>query len=220
MVDTRTYGLAHPTGDNNRDGHVEHALGETADAERLPMPELEEGAEVVLSSNDSRLLLCMHDNGVVYPRHTLLACKHVGASLAVCCTNLYLESGGGRNIWGGDPGGSGLPISMRETEVTHIVYEMYSHNVDALGEGVQGCGPTQLTARTLQKGADARGGCWVPQHNMAEGFLFMRQLIAAAGNIQLGFQHYNGSGPAAVAYGERAFALYRLWVARFDAALK
>jgi hypothetical protein len=50
---------------------------------------------------------------------------------------------------------------------------------------------------------------------MTEGFSFLGGLINSAGSLELGFQHYNGSGPAAVAYGERLVAMQQDWHQRF-----
>ena len=158
-----------------------------------------------------RLIGVMEQHGIVDPANALAAAVYTGLPLAVVCTTLDMESWGGKNMWGGDPGGDALPWQWFAHPVTLPTWNVYWANVQR-GLTTNGCGPMQLTSRGLQQMAQDRGGCWMPYHNMQVGAIFMQQLInQCAGNIQLAYQHYNGSGPAAERYGANAFALYEQW---------
>jgi hypothetical protein len=158
-----------------------------------------------------RLIGVMQLHGSVDPYNALAAAVYTGLPLAVVCTTLDMESGGGRNTWGGDPGGNALPRQWFETSVTLPKWNVYWANVHA-GYVVNGCGPMQLTSQGLQQMAQDRGGCWLPYPNMVVGAIFMQELLnQTGGDIRLAYQHYNGSGPAAIAYGWHAFSLYQQW---------
>jgi soluble lytic murein transglycosylase-like protein len=60
----------------------------------------------------------------------------------------------------------------------------------------------------LQNEADAAGGCWQPEHNLAVGAHFLAGLIVThGGNLLAAMTAYNGSGPSADRYGAQAVAL-------------
>lgn len=132
-------------------------------------------------------------------------------TLARCLAMLENESSG-RNIFGADPGGTALPRGWYNALVTEDRYKVYAKRRNE-GMTPNGVGPCQLTATFLQVAADRRGGCWVPKHNMEIGFAFLHGLILQHG-VFGGFEAYNGSGPAAVAYAERAVHRARIWEAR------
>jgi len=156
--------------------------------------------------------------------HTILsAFQHVGAvpaigfTLAACCAMVELESGG-RMVWGHDPWdevayprGLALPADL-------VNYHAYRAARNA-GRQPQGCGITQLTSAGLQVEAERAGGCWEPFYNCLIGFRFLRDLFVHHGSPAAGFTAYNGSGPAAVAYGQRAAALQADWQSRFNVAV-
>lgn len=164
---------------------------------------------------DEGLVRVMESNGIHHPWEVLRANRRIGGTLSVSCASLQMESWGGLNIWGADPGGDALPFNLYNKPVTKFEYaSIYRPRVRA-GLTPNGCGPSQLTSVGLQEAADRRGGCWIPLYNEAVGFLFMKQLIAEFHSVQLGFQHYNGSGPAAERYGLEADGLQRTWHVRF-----
>jgi hypothetical protein len=132
--------------------------------------------------------------------------------LSRCLAMLENESTG-RNIFGGE--GTACPAEWYEQEVTEERYVVYRDRRDR-GETPNGVGPTQITDPSLQIEAQELGGCWIPRNNMDVGFAFLHQLIEAHGPEE-GFRSYNGSGPAAVAYGERAMRWAEIWHARFVA---
>jgi Transglycosylase SLT domain len=144
----------------------------------------------------------LHRAGIVYPNWTARASKISGCPLGTLCAVLMLESSGGLNVYGHDPGpfsGAGL--------VTQANYKAYAAVRDKTGE-CQGVGPMQLTSKSLQVEADAAGGCWEPEHNIGVGAHFLEGCLKAhPGNLAAGCAAYNGSGPAAEQYGARAAAL-------------
>lgn len=149
----------------------------------------------------------------------------VGFDLASCCAMVQNESGG-RMVWGHDPWdthaypkGAALPVALEGQPVTENDYHLYRARRN-IGFQPQGCGITQLTSAGLQQEAEQAGGCWKPWPNSVVGFHFLKGLFQIHGSALAGFTAYNGSGPAADAYGLRAVALQNGWQARFNAALK
>ncbi len=126
--------------------------------------------------------------------------------LSQCLAMLENESGG-RNIFGGE--GTACPEEWYEQEVTEPRYVVYRERRDK-GFSPNGVGPTQITDPGLQIDAQELGGCWRPRLNMDVGFGFLHQLMVEHGS-QGGFEAYNGSGPAAVAYAERAMQWTTIW---------
>lgn len=130
------------------------------------------------------------------------------------CIALLENESGGANIFGADVGGSALPREWYGTAVTQSKYEVYKHRRQS-GLTPNGVGPCQLTSAFLQDSADSKGGCWVPAHNMEVGFAFLHTLILQHG-VWGGFKAYNGSGPAAVSYANRAVARADMWQRLFS----
>jgi hypothetical protein len=155
-----------------------------------------------------RLARTLKAHGVVYPWRTLRAARKANVYPWIACTILELESAGGHNVFGHDPTWS-IPTAWKGSRVTAARYAYYRSRRGAYG--LQGVGPCQLTSASLQDAADRRGGCWRVVPNMVVGFRFVHGLIAQYGSVQLGFQHYNGSGPAAEAYGRHALARVEHW---------
>jgi hypothetical protein len=149
-----------------------------------------------------RLALRVRRLGIVNPVWTIRAANLAGLDLAVLIAIEFMESGGGNNVFGNDP-----TICVGWGAVTKTKYDAYAHMRDTLGE-CQGVGPMQLTSASLQVECDKAGGCWLPIHNLAVGAHFIADLIGEnKGNVLAGLTAYNGSGPAAEAYGARAVAL-------------
>lgn len=144
-------------------------------------------------------------NGFLLPDQILAARLVSKLGLPLACANLQLESGGGHNIFGHDVDGLGKCPGWGWGAVTHSNYLAFRHLRQATGRS-NGVGPCQLTSPSLQDEADAAGGCWIPAHNMAVGFHYLHDLILRFGVLD-GCIAYNGSGPAADAYGERLVAL-------------
>lgn len=124
--------------------------------------------------------------------------------VAAAAVLLLKESGGGRNVWGSDP----VPTGNAYTKGGPVTQANYNAYRRAIANGTakpQGCGPVQITWLPYADQADAAGGCWDWRANVLTGFKILRGLIVAHGE-QDGFRRYNGSGPAAEAYGVDAVA--------------
>lgn len=168
---------------------------------------------------DRKIVAVMRRGGIVDPWTTLHAARHVvyhkNGYLSVCCAILEMESDGGRNIFGQDlDDKSALPEGWAGTEVIWSKYVAYRILAKS-GYTPVGVGPCQLVDLRLQRGADLRGGCWVPLHNMVEGFSFINRLVADSGSIWIGFYNYNGGKPSSGKYADRALAIQRRWQDRF-----
>jgi hypothetical protein len=152
---------------------------------------------------DAQLRDAMRRRGITDPGLTLRVARAVGLPLAYACTVLELETSGGRNVFGSDPGYHG---PYKGLAVTHDRYREYRRYATETGEH-NGVGYTQLTSEELQVRADELGGCWRPEPNVRVGFGFLHELIREAGSAELGFTRYNGSA----AYGRRAMVLAAEW---------
>lgn len=163
-------------------------------------------------TRDQRLAKLIAAYGIQNAADCVAAHNKTGLDLSDCLAMLENESGG-RNEFGADPGGNALPRAWFDTTVTRAKYTVYKIRRN-LGMTPNGVGPCQLTSVGLQKEAEKAGGCWKPLHNMGVGFTFLKQLQAEHGR-EGGFAAYNGSGPAAVAYGQRAMERAAIWHDRF-----
>lgn len=136
-------------------------------------------------------------NGIHHPIFTVKQARATGLWIERACAMLMMETSGGWNEFGSDPGNpvhGGWVTKARYHEMRGYV---------ARGYPSQGVGPCQLTSVGLLDEADKLGGSWLIPHNMTVGFRYLHELQNEHG-VQAGFSAYNGSGPAAVAYGERA----------------
>lgn len=139
--------------------------------------------------------------------HILHACDTTKLPLSYALALVEKETGG-RNVFGHDPTG-GIPAKWRGSRVTYAKYKAYKIRRRA-GRGMQGVGPTQLTWYEFQDDADRIGGCHKPYPNMVVGFRLLRNLTAAHGK-QRGAAAYNGTGPAADAYGRDFVIKQEAW---------
>lgn len=146
---------------------------------------------------DKALIAKMAAHGIDYPADTLWAARATKLPLHYACAMLEKETGGGRNEFGHDPTTS-IPTSWMGGAVNFVRYRYYKAR--RATHGMQGVGGTQLTWYAFQDRADAAGGCWIPRNNFLVGFSVLRANIARYGE-QGGAAAYNGTGPAAAAYG-------------------
>jgi hypothetical protein len=158
--------------------------------------------------NDAQLRDAMRRRGITDPGLTLRVARAVGLPLPYACTVLELETSGGRNVFGRDPGYHG---PYKGLPVTHDRYLAYRRHAAETGEH-NGVGYTQLTSEELQVRADELGGCWRPEPNVRVGFGFLCDLIREAGSAEAGFTRYNGSA----AYGRRAIERAAVWERALD----
>jgi hypothetical protein len=77
----------------------------------------------------------------------------------------------------------------------------------------QGVGVTQLTFIPFQQAAEKAGGGHIPKYQCRVGFTVLQANIKAHG-LQDGCRRYNGSGPAAEAYGRDMVDRTHKWEAR------
>jgi hypothetical protein len=155
--------------------------------------------------------------GVVNPGGVVALAGQVGIELAAAVTLLFMESGGGRNVWGHDRVIT-EGIYVTGSPVARDAYLRYKARRAVIGS--QGVGPTQLTWHGFQDQADAMGapnlGCWTWEINCRVGFGVLGGLLHGHGDAA-GFAAYNGSGAQAQAYGARAVKLLQDWRARLGA---
>lgn len=154
--------------------------------------------------------------GLVNTDAIVAAAALENVDLAIAAAMIQKESGG-RNVWGSDGVSTGGAYT-KGGAVTKANYLAYRSLVKAGKIGRQGCGPAQCTSAAYQDSADAIGapnglGCWDPVTNIRAGLRGLGALIRTYG-VQVGAQHYNGSGPAAVAYGKDFLSRYNTWKAR------
>ena len=137
-----------------------------------------------------------------------------GVPVAAAFALIEKESGrAARNVFGHDPTSS-IPESWKGGRVTRSRYEHYRRWRPS--RGMQGVGPLQLTWWEFQDQADRMGGCWKPRHNIRVGLkIFAENYRVARGShrerLQTAAARYNGSGPAAVAYGRDFMAKFDAW---------
>lgn len=135
---------------------------------------------------------------------------HVPASLGLA---LIDKESGFRNVYGHDavrnpvrsPAGGFLTV-------TKTNYANYKRHRDA-GEGQQGVGPAQLTAKGFQDQADKLGGCHIPRHNIHVAVRTLNDLIAKHG-LRRGLASYNageGGWRNGLGYADSVIALQRKW---------
>ncbi len=129
--------------------------------------------------------------------HILAACHTTGLPLSYGLALVEKETGF-RNVFGHDPTSS-IPVSWRGSRVTRAKYRVYKA-ARKRGRGMQGVGPVQLTWFAFQDQADAVGGCHKPYPNLVVGFRLLASLINQHGK-EAGAGAFNGTGPAAEAYG-------------------
>lgn len=149
------------------------------------------------------------------PQSTIAAAGLENIELALAATMLGKESNG-RNVWGSDPVSTGGAY-VKGGPVTKANYLAYRALVQAGKIGRQGVGPAQCTSAGYQNTADQLGGCWDPVANMRSGFRGLGALVRTYG-VQQGARRYNGSGPAAEAYGRAFLAQYNVWKSRLAGA--
>ncbi len=148
------------------------------------------------------------------PDEMIVAAVAEKVGLAVCATILMNETGGGKNIYGHDKVDTGGTY-VKGGQVTRANYLAYRAAMKSGRIKRQGVGPCQCTSAQYQDTADLLGGCWDPVANMRSGFRGMGALIGKYGGRQ-GARRYNGSGPAAEAYGVKFESRYNVWRQRLQ----
>ena len=147
---------------------------------------------------DAALVWRMRGIGCKMPIRCLMAARSCGLSVALACSILEQETGGGVNEYGHDP-----TIFIGYGRVNVVNYRLYRRmrDIPRPGSHCQGVGPVQLTSYGYQSTADREGGCWRPLVNMKVGFRSLAENIRRDG-LHAGVAAYNGSGPAAEHYAD------------------
>lgn len=139
------------------------------------------------------------------------AAKTVGIPLPVACALLNMESMG-MNIYGHDFGGAMSAPAGREIRVTRKNWLTFRHLVLDLGHTSNGVGPCQITWSGWFPDMAKKGlRPWRALDNMVEGFGILKSHFAASHSWQNAAQTYNGTGPAAVKYGEDFMVKLAMW---------
>jgi hypothetical protein len=165
-------------------------------------------------SPNRKLVAMISSYGMQNAQAAVEAQAHANRPILSQCLAMLENESGGRNLFGGE--GSACPFEWYEQDVTEERYVVYRERRDR-GMTPNGVGPTQITDPGLQIQAQNLGGCWKPLYNMNVGFGFLHQLMVEHGSSAEGFRAYNGSGPAAVDYRERAVRWATIWHDRFVA---
>ena len=145
--------------------------------------------------------------GIKIPVIAFVAAKRAGIPYWMACAFLVQESAGGQNVFGHDPS-----IFEGAGKVTKDKYLEYRRQRIASGNRkMQGVGPMQLTWWEFQDEADRAGGAWKPYYNSLIGFKIIRKYLDAGMTPQQAATRYNGSGPAAEAYGREMNTRFETW---------
>jgi hypothetical protein len=145
----------------------------------------------------------LRDNKVVNPRVVVDEAKRAKLALRFALAMLEKETGiPQRNIFGCDHGEGKAFCHENVTEA----------RVKALRNSglANGVGWTQITLPVFVAEADKLGGAHKPRFQMRVGFRVLKDHMDRLG-IQQGFRAYNGSGPAAEAYGRDAVKVAERW---------
>jgi hypothetical protein len=145
----------------------------------------------------------LRDNKVVNPRVVVDEAKRARLPLRFALAMLEKETGiPQRNIFGCDHGEGKALCHENVTEA----------RVKALQRSglANGVGWTQLTFPPLVVEAQKAGGAHKPRFQMRVGFRLLKSHMDQLG-VQQGFRAYNGTGPAAEAYGRDAVKIAERW---------
>jgi hypothetical protein len=142
------------------------------------------------------------DDGI--STHMLAACASTGLPLSYMLALVEKETAF-QNLFGSDA----VRNTVKGGRVTQARYTEYKRQRKA-GLGMQGVGYTQLTWYALQDSADRLGGCWKPYPNLVVGAGNLKRLCNLYGK-EKGAAAYNGTGPAAEAYGRDFVRKQEAW---------
>lgn len=154
--------------------------------------------------------LRLRRHGVKRPFLVIAEAKR--AELPLACAVALLEKETGipqRNIFGCDHGAGRAFCHQRVT--SDRVRQLLASGT------ANGVGWTQLTYLPFVRQAEAAGGAHKPKYQMRVGFQVLSDLITQHG-VETGFARYNGSGPAAEAYGADALWKTHRWRRRIRRA--
>lgn len=117
------------------------------------------------SAADEEKIIRASQHGILIPEVAMIASRWAQFPFYILCAVLWKETGGGRNVFGGD---NSIFEGHHNKAVTQDNYRAYAIERDATGKA-QGVGPMQLTYPPLQRQADDIGGCWNVMSNVLTG---------------------------------------------------
>lgn len=152
----------------------------------------------------------MRAHGLTNCKAIILARVKVDIPLPQACALMSMESGGA-NIYGHDAGGA-MSVPGRNVLVTEVNFKTFRHLVLDLHHTSNGVGPCQITWSGYFPDMESKGlKPWVAYDNMRYGFEILKSHHATSGSWQSAAAQYNGSGPAAAAYGRTYMERLAMW---------
>ena len=165
-----------------------------------------------MAHTDAGLAAAIHAHGGHYEDMIIAEARRSKVPVSLVCAVMEAESSF-TNVFGHD--GVANPIKSIKGKpnlvVTEALYKTYVHHRDR-GEGCQGVGPMQLTAKFLQDRADHLGGCFKPAPNIRTGVERLGALIKERGGMHGALVGYNGT----TAYADAVIKLQRVWHTRLE----
>lgn len=174
----------------------------------------------------ARVRIASEHGSITGPEVVALAATEATLPYAYALALVEKESYGGKNVWGGDDGGTfeGCPLP-----VTKGAFEVFEWYVVEQGHKSNGVGPCQITYAGLVKDGKRDGGYfrqmqdqglrpWVPLDNMIFGFGLLKANKVKYGTWEKAGAHYNGgTKPDAFAlrYGEDLVRRATVWQERW-----
>lgn len=135
--------------------------------------------------------------------------KRAGLQLSHALAMLEKETGiPQQNVFGCDYGSRGdIPPFCHQSVTKDRVKRLLAQSLN------NGVGWTQLTYRPFVQQAESYGGAHKPRYQMRVGFKVLADLLNQYGETG-GATRYNGTGPAAEAYGRDFAAKSSVWRSR------
>ncbi|HEX6618300.1 MAG TPA: peptidoglycan DD-metalloendopeptidase family protein, partial [Solirubrobacteraceae bacterium] len=161
---------------------------------------------------DAGLAAAIRAHGGHYEDIIIAEARRSNVPVSLVCAVMQDESSF-TNVFGHDPVANPIKSihGRPNLVVTEALYKTYVHHRDK-GEGCQGVGPMQLTAKFLQDRADQLGGCFKPAPNIRTGVERLGALIKERGSMHGALVGYNGS----TAYADAVIKLQKLWHDRLE----
>jgi murein DD-endopeptidase MepM/ murein hydrolase activator NlpD len=169
-------------------------------------------AHKAVAHTDAGLAAAIRAHGGRYEDIIIAESRRSNVPVSLVCAVMEDESSF-TNVFGHDPVRNPIKSINGQPDlvVTEARYKAYVQH-RAKGEGLQGVGPMQLTARFLQDRADELGGCFKPAPNIRTGVERLGALIKERGSMHGALVGYNGS----TAYADAVIKLQKIWHARLE----
>ena len=159
----------------------------------------------MVTPRDLALARTAKKHGANYALRIIMQARESGIPISLGFALIEQESNF-KNVFGHDDS-----IFKGAGPVTKSKYLEYKRLRDSRHpKRMQGVGPAQLTWYEYQDRADARGGAWIPKHNISVAFDHLATLINSKG-MREGIKAYNGTGDAAENYANSVLARQQKW---------